>query len=227
MSRTSSPSSKLEQRSPDWSFELAARQQGYEAIAGIDEAGRGPWAGAVIAGAVVFPEGFELPSELSVLNDSKKLNRQKRVALFEALTSHEEIAWGVGESDAKEIDQVNILQATYLAMKRAYQNLSFKGAPLTCDYLLVDGNKMPGKEVPGEPVVKGDSRSISIAAASIIAKETRDLQMEEAEKKYPGYGFAQHKGYGTKVHLEALRERGPCPIHRMTFGFLKQQTLDL
>ena len=176
----------------DYSFEHEAYLKGYTAVCGIDEAGRGPLAGPVYAAAVWLPEGLVIDG----INDSKKLSEKKREALF----------------DEKEIDEINILQATYLAMRRAYDNMQ-----KACDYVLIDGNRMPPMPVPGETIVKGDANSPSIAAASILAKVSRDRVMLEYAKQYPGYHFEKHKGYGTKVHVEALHEFGPCPIHRKTF----------
>ena len=191
----------------DYSFEHAAYEKGYTAVCGIDEAGRGPLAGPVYAAAVLLPEGLVIEG----LNDSKKLSEKKREALFDVICENA-LAWGVGFADEKEIDEINILQATYLAMRRAYENMQQK-----CDYVLVDGNRMPPMPVPGETIVKGDAKSPSIAAASILAKVSRDRVMLEYAKQYPEYQFEKHKGYGTKVHTEALLQHGPSPIHRKTF----------
>jgi ribonuclease HII len=191
----------------DYSFEQAAYLRGFTAVCGIDEAGRGPLAGPVYAAAVWLPEGLVIEG----LNDSKKLSEKKREALFDVICENA-LAYGIGYADEKEIDEINILQATYLAMRRAYENMQ-----KTCDYVLVDGNRMPPMPVQGETIVKGDAKSPSIAAASILAKVSRDRVMLEYAKQYPEYQFEKHKGYGTKVHVEALLEHGPSPIHRKTF----------
>jgi ribonuclease HII len=193
-------------------IEEELRSQGYTAIAGVDEAGRGPLAGPVVAAACVLPKGLMLEG----MNDSKKLLPSQRAALFERIKSLHEIDYGVGVIDALLIDQVNILQATFQAMLLAIHNL--KRAP---DYLLIDGNKMPRTPLPGQALVKGDSRSQAIAAASNIAKETRDLLMRQYHEQWPQYNFLENKGYGTKEHLSAIHTYGPCPIHRMTFEPLK------
>ncbi|MCM8529587.1 MAG: ribonuclease HII [Lentisphaeraceae bacterium] len=192
-------------------FEDEAVKQGCFFIAGVDEAGRGPLAGPVVAGAVIIdrsktplPEGID---------DSKKLTPAKRAKLFIELQSHPAITWAVGIVDAKEIDSINILNATHLAMKKAVEALELKA-----DHCLVDGLPIKGLSVDHTAIVKGDSRSASIGAASIFAKETRDQMMIDYDQKYPGYGFAKHKGYGTKVHTEALDRIGPCPIHRFSFS---------
>lgn len=191
----------------DYEYERNAAQQGYTAICGIDEAGRGPLAGPVYAAAVILPDGLEIPG----LNDSKKLTEKKREALFDEICE-KAVAYGIGCASEQEIDEINILQATYLAMRRAVEQL-----PIPADYALVDGNRMPPLAIPGETVVKGDAKSASIAAASILAKVSRDRVMLLMDPVYPQYQFAKHKGYGTKVHREALLTYGPCPIHRKTF----------
>ena len=191
----------------DYSFESAAYARGYTAVCGIDEAGRGPLAGPVYAAAVLLPEGLVIEG----LNDSKKLSEKKREALFDVICENA-LAYGIGFADEKEIDEINILQATYLAMRRAYENMKIR-----CDYVLIDGNRMPPMPVPGETIVKGDAKSPSIAAASILAKVSRDRVMLEYAEAYPEYEFGKHKGYGTKVHTEALLKYGPSPIHRKTF----------
>lgn len=191
----------------DYSFESAAYARGFTAVCGIDEAGRGPLAGPVYAAAVLLPEGLVIEG----LNDSKKLSEKKREALFDVIRENA-LAYGIGFADEKEIDEINILQATYLAMRRAYENMQ-----ISCDYVLIDGNRMPPMPVPGETIVKGDAKSPSIAAASILAKVSRDRVMLEYAKQYPEYEFEKHKGYGTKVHTEALLKYGPSPIHRKTF----------
>lgn len=191
----------------DYEYERNAAQQGYTAVCGIDEAGRGPLAGPVYAAAVILPDGLEVPG----LNDSKKLTEKKREALFDEICQ-KAVAYGIGCASEQEIDEINILQATYLAMRRAVEQLS-----VPADYALVDGNRMPPLAIPGETVVKGDAKSASIAAASILAKVSRDRVMLLMDPVYPQYQFAKHKGYGTKVHREALLTYGPCPIHRKTF----------
>ena len=190
-----------------WAIEDACREEGYTVICGVDEAGRGPLAGPVCAAAVILPEHLELPG----LNDSKKLSDKKRRELF-PMIKEQAIAYGIGLASEKEIDEINILQATYLAMERAIAQLEGKA-----DLALIDGNRAKDFGLPVKTVVKGDSLSASIAAASILAKVTRDDLMEQAAVEYPGYGFEIHKGYGTKAHYAALTENGPSPIHRMTF----------
>ena len=190
-----------------WAIEDECRAQGYTVICGVDEAGRGPLAGPVCAAAVILPDHLELPG----LNDSKKLSDKKRRELF-PLIKEQAIAYGIGLASEKEIDEINILQATYLAMERALAQLEGKA-----DLALIDGNRAKDFGLPVKTVVKGDSLSASIAAASILAKVTRDDMMEAYAGEYPGYGFEIHKGYGTKAHYAALTEKGPSPIHRMTF----------
>ena len=190
-----------------WAIEDECRAQGYTVICGVDEAGRGPLAGPVCAAAVILPDHLELPG----LNDSKKLSDKKRRELF-PLIKEQAIAYGIGLASEKEIDEINILQATYLAMERAIAQLEGKA-----DLALIDGNRAKDFGLPVKTVVKGDSLSASIAAASILAKVTRDDMMEAYAEEYPGYGFEIHKGYGTKAHYAALTEKGPSTIHRMTF----------
>ena len=190
-----------------WEFEEICLEKGYKLICGVDEAGRGPLAGPVCAAAVILPAHAQIPG----LNDSKKLTDKKRRELF-PIIKEQAISYGIALVDEKEIDKINILQATFLAMRKAVENMEI--AP---DYILVDGNKLPGYDIPSEAIVKGDSYSASIAAASVLAKVTRDIFMEEMATKYPAYGFEIHKGYGTKAHYAALTENGPSPIHRMTF----------
>ena len=191
----------------DYTYEPNADLRGFTAVCGIDEAGRGPLAGPVCAAAVLLPEGLVIDG----LNDSKKLSEKKRELLFPVIQENA-LAFGIGFADEKEIDEINILQATFLAMRRAFDAMQRR-----CDYVLVDGNRMPPMPVPGETVVKGDAKSPSIAAASILAKVSRDRVMLEYAKQYPEYQFEKHKGYGTKAHVEALRAFGPSPIHRRTF----------
>ena len=190
-----------------WAIEDECRSEGYTVICGVDEAGRGPLAGPVCAAAVILPDHLELPG----LNDSKKLSDKKRRELF-PLIKEQAIAYGIGLASEKEIDEINILQATFLAMERAIAQLEGKA-----DLALIDGNRAKDFGLPVKTVVKGDSLSASIAAASILAKVTRDDMMEAYAGDYPGYGFEIHKGYGTKAHYAALTEKGPSPIHRMTF----------
>jgi ribonuclease HII len=197
-----------------WEFELAAAKGGAGVIAGIDEAGRGCLAGPVVAGACVFPSHHSWPEGL---NDSKKLGRAQRRRLYEEITVGAGLEWSIGMATVEEIDRVNILQATFLAMRRALDGI---GRPV--DVALIDGSQMPSLTVRIQAIVKGDGKSPSIAAASILAKETRDRMMEEAELKYPGYDFAKHKGYGTAGHLAALGRLGPCEIHRKTFAPVAQ-----
>lgn len=188
-------------------FEKKYTEAGYKLICGVDEAGRGPLAGPVCAAAVILPLDADIPG----LNDSKKLSDKKRRELF-PIICEKAIAYGIGLADHKEIDQINILQATYLAMERAIANLSVKP-----DFALIDGNRAKDFGIPLETIVGGDGRSASIAAASVLAKVTRDDIMLESANAYPGYGFEIHKGYGTKAHYAALEEKGPCEIHRITF----------
>ena len=192
---------------PDYSYELNALQNGFTAVCGVDEAGRGPLAGPVYAAAVILPQGLVIEG----LNDSKKLSEKKRELLYDEITKNA-VVWSVAYATEKEIDEYNILQATFLAMKRAVESLE-PGA----DYALIDGNRMPPLDIPGETVIKGDSLSMSIAAASILAKVTRDRLMVDIDKMYPQYQFSKHKGYGTKLHYEMLAEHGVSPVHRRSF----------
>ncbi len=179
----------------------------YSAICGIDEAGRGPFAGPVVAGAVILPPDCEI----LYLNDSKKLSEKRREELFLEIQK-KAVAWSVGVMEPQDIDRMNILQATYEAMRRAIAGLETEP-----DLLLNDAVTIPGLEVLQVNIIKGDAKSVSIAAASIVAKVTRDHLMKEYDSKYPEYGFAKHKGYGTGEHIAALLKYGPCPIHRKTF----------
>ena len=191
-----------------WKLENEIYAEGYELICGVDEAGRGPLAGPVCAAAVILPRDLEIEG----LNDSKKLSDKRRRALYEVITE-QAISYGIAMVDEKVIDEINILQATFLAMRQAVLQLSEKPA-----LALVDGNREPAfGDIPIKTSSKGDSLSANIAAASILAKVTRDRFMEEQDALYPQYGFAVHKGYGTRAHYDALREYGPCPIHRRTF----------
>lgn len=190
-----------------WEFEEKAWQNGYSAVCGVDEAGRGPLAGPVCAAAVILPAGIVIDG----LNDSKKLTEKKRESLFDVITENA-ISWSVSLVDETVIDEINILQATYRAMQQAVE-----GLPRPADFVYVDGNRSEGLTLPHECVVSGDARIPSIAAASIIAKVTRDRLMRDFAVRYPAYGFEKHKGYGSRAHYAALLERGPCPIHRRTF----------
>jgi ribonuclease HII len=196
-------------------FEQEQWSRGHLRVAGVDEAGRGPLAGPVVAAAVVFQRDFverESLESLSLLTDSKQVSEPRREAFFELLQSSDAVEIGVGVADVGEIDRINILRATHAAMKRAVEAL-----PELPDHILVDGRPVPGLPVSSTSIVKGDSLSLSIAAASIIAKVTRDRTMRELDAVYPGYGFAGHKGYGTQAHVQALLEHGPTPVHRMSF----------
>ena len=190
-----------------WEIENAHFANGIEIICGVDEAGRGPLAGPVCAAAVILPKGLEIPG----LNDSKKLTDKRRRELMPVI-KEQALAYGIAFASHTEIDEINILQATFLAMERALAELKIKP-----DLALIDGNRQKDFGINVETVVKGDSRSANIAAASVLAKVTRDDYMEAMAQEYPGYGFEIHKGYGTKAHYEALRNLGPCPIHRMSF----------
>ncbi len=209
------------------SYEREAWASGYTRVAGLDEVGRGPLAGPVVACAVVFASSELIPAGL---NDSKRLTASRREALAAELRSCAQTVIGVGIVEPAEIDRLNILRATHWAMKLAVDDLS-----LAADFLLVDGLPVPGLPVPSRAIVKGDSLSASIAAASIIAKVTRDGIMTRLSDEYPGYGFDAHKGYGTRAHLAALKAAGPSPVHRMSFapvracalGTLRQGTLNV
>lgn len=193
---------------PDlWAIENQRFAEGVGTICGVDEAGAGPLAGRVYAAAVILSRNWDAP----YLNDSKKVTEKRREVLFDQITA-EAVAWSVAWADEKEIDEINILNARMLAMERAVAGLSVKP-----DLALVDGNRAPNLDCPLETVVKGDGKSASIAAASILAKVSRDRYMLEMAKEYPQYAFEKHKGYPTKLHYERLREHGPCPIHRLTF----------
>lgn len=179
----------------------------FELICGVDEAGRGPLAGPVCAAAVILPKGLVIPG----LNDSKKLSDKRRRELF-PIIQQEAVSFGIAFASREEIDEINILQATFLAMRRAMEQLNPQP-----EFALIDGNRETDFGVPCKTVIKGDSLSANIAAASVLAKVTRDNWMMEAAEKYPGYGFEIHKGYGTKAHYAALEKLGPCPIHRRSF----------
>lgn len=190
-----------------WAYEYAAFSDGYKLVCGIDEAGRGPLAGPVCAAAVILPPDCRIEG----LNDSKKLTDKRRRELYDVIVE-QAAAYGIAFASHQEIDEINILQATFLAMRRAVEQLGVQP-----ELALVDGNRDPGLGIPTRTIVKGDGLSASIAAASILAKVTRDRWMEVLDAKYPQYGFAVHKGYGTKRHYAALTEFGPCKEHRQTF----------
>jgi len=191
----------------EYYLEKEACDAGYSAVCGVDEAGRGPLAGNVVAAAVILPQGLVIEG----LNDSKKLSEKKREALFEVIKK-EAVAYSVAFATPAEIDEHNILGATMIAMNRAVEGLAVKA-----DFALIDGNCARGFVIPTQTVVKGDAKSPSIAAASILAKVTRDRQCAELDALYPEYGFAKHKGYPTKDHMQKVRELGPCPEHRRSF----------
>ena len=191
----------------DYQFENAARSEGFSAVCGIDEAGRGPLAGPVFAAAVILPENCSIEG----INDSKKLTPKKREILFDEIRAGA-LSYGIGFATEQEIDSINILQATFLAMKRAFDAMNIRA-----DLALVDGNRMPDLGVETRTIVHGDALSASIAAASILSKVSRDRLLCEIDRIYPQYGFAKHKGYGTAYHVEMLQKYGPCPVHRKTF----------
>lgn len=188
-------------------IENERRKKGYKYIAGVDEAGRGPLAGPVYAAAVILPEGMLIEG----INDSKKLSEKKREELFDVICEKAS-AYFIAEVSHTRIDEINILNATFEAMNKAVNGLNIRP-----DYVLIDGNRIKGMEIPHETVVKGDAKSISIAAASILAKVSRDRVMYEMAKQYPLYGFDKHKGYGTKAHCDAILKYGACEIHRRSF----------
>ncbi len=193
---------------PDFSYEKEAMNQGFKLVCGVDEAGRGPLAGPVCAAAVILPTDCEIEG----LNDSKKISEKKREMLYDIIIQ-KAVAYSIAYGTLEEIENYNILEATYIAMNRAIEGLKTKA-----DFALIDGNRVPkGIKIPCETVVKGDAKSCSIAAASILAKVTRDRLMLEYDQKYPEYLFAQHKGYGTKSHYEAIKQHGVCEIHRRSF----------
>lgn len=191
----------------DYSFETAAMNKGFKTVCGVDEAGRGPLAGPVYAAAVILPVGVKIEG----LNDSKKLSEKKRDALFDII-NEVALSVSVGVATEKEIDEINILQATFLAMKRAVEGLE-----IPADYAIIDGNRMPNLNIDGETVVKGDGKVMSVAAASIIAKVSRDRFMLKLAEQYPQYQFEKHKGYGTRLHCEMIEKYGVSPVHRKTF----------
>ena len=191
----------------DFSYEIEAHENGYNVVCGVDEAGRGPLAGPVFAAAVILPENYSH----EILNDSKKLSEKKRDLVYDDII-RDAICWSVGIADEKEIDEINILNATFLAMKRAVDGLKIKP-----DLAYIDGNQYPKTGIKEITIVKGDSKCMSVAAASIIAKVSRDRFMLEIAEKYPEYQFSKHKGYGTKLHYEMIEQYGVSPVHRRTF----------
>ena len=198
---------------PSYDIERALHDEGYAVVCGVDEAGRGPLCGSVVAAACILPDGLDIPE----LNDSKKLTPKKRDKLFD-LIKEKAIAYGIAEGTVEEINRLNILEADLLAMRRAIDGLHTPdGTSYKADFALIDGNIDRDFQLPARAMVKGDSLSMSIAAASILAKVTRDRMCEDMDKAYPQYGIAKHKGYGTKEHMAALREHGPSPIHRTKF----------
>ena len=203
---------------PNLSLEISLQARGFLRIAGVDEAGRGPLAGPVAAAAVILPLKFRCRG----LDDSKKLPAPERERLYEKITNHPRVVWAFAIASCEEVDRLNILRATHLAMRRAVESLP--DAPHHC---LIDGLPVRDFPFPHDGIVKGDGRSLSIAAASIIAKVRRDRIMAELHDEYPHFGFARHKGYGTKEHLEALRIHGPCCHHRRSFEPVAQLTLPL
>ena len=193
---------------PDFEIEKQAKNNGYKYVCGVDEAGRGPLAGPVCAAAVIFSEDVEIEG----LNDSKKLSEKKREALYDVI-KEKALAYCIAFGTVEEIESINILEATFVAMNRAIEGLS-----VSADYALIDGNRVPKNiKIPCETVVKGDAKSCSIAAASILAKVTRDRLLLEYDEKYPEYNFKKHKGYGTKEHTDLILKYGPCEIHRLSF----------
>ncbi len=191
----------------DYTLENELIESGYTYVCGVDEAGRGPLCGPVVTAACILPVGLVIEG----LNDSKKLTPKKRELLFDQICENA-VAYCVAQASVEEIDRLNILEATLLAMRRAIDGLS-----VPADFALIDGNVSRNFQIPAKAIIKGDATSPSIAAASVLAKVTRDRQCEEMDREYPQYGIAKHKGYGTKEHMNALREYGPCPIHRKQF----------
>lgn len=192
----------------DWlEFEKEALAKGYKSVCGVDEAGRGPLAGPVCAAAVILPEGVIIDG----VNDSKKLSEKKRESLFDVIRE-QALSYTIAYATVDEIEEINILNATMLAMRRAIDGLEIKA-----DYAMIDGNKIPPIDIDAECIVKGDAKSMSIACASILAKVSRDRLLYKYAEEYPMYGFDKHKGYGTKVHREAILKYGPCPYHRKSF----------
>ncbi len=192
----------------DWlEFEKEAAAKGYKAVCGVDEAGRGPLAGPVCAAAVILPENTIIEG----VNDSKKLSEKKREALFDVI-KEQALSYSIAFASVEEIEEMNILNATILAMKRAVEGLDVKA-----DYAMIDGNRLPNLDIDSEFIIKGDAKSMSIACASILAKVSRDRLLYKYAEEFPEYSFDKHKGYGTKVHVEALKKYGPCKYHRLSF----------
>ena len=192
----------------DWlEFEKEAAAKGYKAVCGVDEAGRGPLAGPVCAAAVILPENTIIEG----VNDSKKLSEKKREALFDVI-KEQALSYSIAFASVEEIEEMNILNATMLAMKRAVEGLDVKA-----DYAMIDGNRLPKLDIDSEFIIKGDAKSMSIACASILAKVSRDRLLYKYAEEFPDYSFDKHKGYGTKVHVEALKKYGPCKYHRLSF----------
>lgn len=192
----------------DWlEFEKEAAAKGYKAVCGVDEAGRGPLAGPVCAAAVILPEN----TIIEEVNDSKKLSEKKREALFDVI-KEQALSYSIAFASVEEIEEMNILNATMLAMKRAVEGLDVKA-----DYAMIDGNRLPNLDIDSEFIIKGDAKSMSIACASILAKVSRDRLLYKYAEEFPEYSFDKHKGYGTKVHVEALKKYGPCKYHRLSF----------
>lgn len=192
----------------DWlEFEKEAAAKGYKAVCGVDEAGRGPLAGPVCAAAVILPENTIIEG----VNDSKKLSEKKREALFDVI-KEQALSYSIAFASVEEIEEMNILNATMLAMKRAVEGLGVKA-----DYAMIDGNRLPNLNIDSEFIIKGDAKSMSIACASILAKVSRDRLLYKYAEEFPEYSFDKHKGYGTKVHVEALKKYGPCKYHRLSF----------
>lgn len=200
------------ERQDHYFYEKEAYGKGFCSVAGGDEAGRGPWAGPVFAAFVILPQNFEIAG----LDDSKKLSRKKRRQLYGEIRARA-VAYGIGTADPDEIDKINILEATRLAFRRAYEKLQPQP-----DYLLLDYIKLPWLKQPHQAFAKGESISASVAAASILAKEARDIYMEAAAERFPGYGFDKHMGYGTAAHQQALEKLGPCALHRLSFKPIKK-----
>ena len=197
---------------PGFNFERRALSAGHRVVAGLDEAGRGPWAGPVVAAAAHLDPAAKESFITENLNDSKKLSKQKRETVFHAMCEDPSVQFAIAFASVEEIDRLNILAATLLAMERALLSL-----PIAVDYALVDGNHLPKLTCRGEALIKGDNRSLSIAAASIAAKVSRDREMARLAEAFPGYGWESNQGYGTKAHLEALTRLGPTPHHRRSF----------
>ena len=201
------PEEEYARQNAMWEYENLKRSEGYSLIGGVDEAGRGPLAGPVFAACVILPPDCVIDG----INDSKKLSEKKREELFDVICE-KAVCWSVASVDEKTIDEINILNATHMAMNKAVN-----GMKIPPDYVMIDGNSIKGMALPHCTIVKGDAKSISIAAASILAKVSRDRFITQIAEKYPQYGFEKHKGYGTPLHNEAILKYGPCPIHRKTF----------